>query len=495
MTIVLNSILPDLVSTLLVILKHARPVTLSPSIMRFAPQVACWCSLLGLALFAACGEASRPNILIITVDTLRADYLGAYGDPDAVTPNLDELARSSTVFERAAAPMPMTRPSNFSMLTSKYPREHGVLNNSIPLPASALSVAEILNSDGYWTAAFVGVQLLSRKSGTSQGFDTYNLPRTRRERPAEDVVGKALQWLGNLPDEANFFLWVHLFDPHMPYDPPVEFRPAASGDLTAIDWQSLDEIASHNNGNISPALLEQSKALYRGEIAYIDHWIGELLKGIGEKTDLDNTLIVFTADHGECFENGIYFEHAHCLLEPALRIPLMVRYPKEFSAGARVTQQTSILDITPTILQAVEIEAPTDLSGRPLQEALGFSDRLVLLQHPYYGRELIDTFREERRHIQTVDGRSVIRGIPDQKRVGVLGVDWQYTVSDRSERLTRVPSDKREAPDLGAAHPEVQQQMYSELQRLLQQHPQLELAPNEVDDELRETLEALGYVN
>jgi arylsulfatase A-like enzyme len=462
--------------------------------MNFRPQLDLLVRLALLAALGGCSEPTRPNILIITVDTLRADHLGAFGDENAVTPNLDHLARSSTLFERAAAPMPMTRPSHFSMLTSKYPLEHGVVNNSIALPESALSVAEIFDAAGYSTAAFVGVRLLSSKSGASQGFDHFDSPKDAIERPADEVVQRALAWLDDLPDNANFFLWVHLFDPHIPYAPPAAFRPAAAGDLTSIDWKRLDEIAAKNDGDIPAFMLQQIESLYRGEISYVDHWIGRLLERVEGKFELDETFTIFTADHGECFENGIYFEHAYCLSQSALRIPLLIRYPRDFTPGDRIEQQASILDIPPTILRAAGLDEPVGLSGRPLQDAREFGERRVLLQHPHYQQKLINSLQEGRKHIQSVAGRPVIRDFPDLNRIGLVGANWKYIRGSDSAMLFRLPPDGDEIKNLAAANPSIRREMSRQLRKLLRNTKRARVRP-EVDEELKKTLETLGYLN
>lgn len=459
------------------------------------PILALLTILLAVALLGACGQSPRPNVVIITVDTLRADYLGFYGDSAATTPRLDELAAASTVFDRAAAPMPITRPSHFSMLTGQYPREHGVLNNSTSLPETALTLAEILQPAGYSTAAFVGTRLLGPGSGSAQGFERFRSSGSRRERPARQVVSRALEWLNRLPGDSEFFLWVHLFDPHMPYAPPEEFRPVGAGELTSIQWQQLDAIAAENEGDVPASILEQTQHLYRGEIAYTDSWIGRLLDGIAARFDLDETLVVLTADHGECFENGIYFDHAHCLFEPAMRIPLLVRYPRQFAPGARVSAQVSMIDVAPTVLEAVGLDIGNGLSGRPLQEAADLENRYVLIQHAFYDPELIESFGDTSLGIRTVAGKPVVERVPDLERYGLVGGGWKFMHSRASEELFRIAPETDETLNLVGADPQRRDEMYARLQQLLKRHPPHHLEPTELDEQLREDLEALGYLD
>jgi len=448
-----------------------------------------------LILHFSCSGPHRPNILIITVDTLRADYLGTYGDSTAITPNIDALARSATVFERAAAPMPLTRPSHFSLLTAKYPREHGVVNNAMALPSEATTLTEILQETGYETAAFLSVLLLAEDSGAAQGFSTYDTPAEDNERSAERTIGRALHWLEERESQGPFFLWVHLFDPHIPYAPPHEFRPAEVADSPAVTWARLNAIAADNGDNVPEQILEEAKQLYRGEIAYTDHWVGELLRGVDSQRQPQDTMVVFTADHGECFENGSYFEHSDCLFEPAIRIPLIVRSAPTFPRGAQVETQTSIIDIAPTILRSIDIEIPSEFSGRPLQDSAAFENRYVLIQHPLYQEKLTRVRPHRRRNIRSVAGEPRGEMLIDKERVGVVGGDWKYLRSGTDERLYRITPDVDEKENLAEVNPEARAKMLDQLRRELAQHPLQLIAPSEINDELLKTLEALGYLD
>jgi arylsulfatase A-like enzyme len=448
-----------------------------------------------LILHFSCGGPQRPNILIITVDTLRADYLGTYGDSTARTPNIDALARNATVFERAAAPMPLTRPSHFSLLTAKYPREHGVVNNAMSLPDEATTITEILQEKGYDTAAFLSVRLLDDSSGAAQGFSTYDTPAEGDERSAEDTISHVLRWLEERENQRPFFLWVHLFDPHIPYAPPHEFRPPEVADSPAVTWPRLNAIAAENDDDIPAEVLEEAKQLYRGEIAYTDHWVGKLLNGVDALWQPENTLIVFAADHGECFENGSYFEHSDCLYEPAIRIPLIVRWEPAFPQGSRIDSQTSIIDIAPTILRAANIEIPSDFSGRALQETTNDKTRYVLIQHPLYQEKLTRVRPHRRRNIRSVAGEPRGEMLIDKERVGVVGGDWKYLRSGTDERLYRITPDVDERMNLAEVKPEARAKMLDQLRRELAQHPLQLIAPSEINDELLKTLEALGYLD
>jgi arylsulfatase A-like enzyme len=466
---------------------------------------ATWGMLALAALAAGCGggeERRRPDVLLITIDTLRADHLGAYGATHGRTPGLDRFAADSTVFERAAAPMPLTRPSHFTILTSLYPREHGVLNNRIALPQGSPVLPQTLGEHGYRTAAFVAVALLGPESGADRGFGYFDYPTEDRQRPAEEVVTKALAWLDGVPPEESFFLWVHLFDPHEPYGPPPEFRGAPDEELwrahPSVGWEELLRIAEANEGHISAAILEHVKGLYEGEVAYTDHWVGRLIDGVDARRDKRDTLVVFTADHGECFENGWYFEHADCMFEPALRVPLIVRRPGSFPAGARNRGQVSLVDVAPTILRAVGLEAGGAMSGRPLTAEAPGDDRYVLVQYPFYQEGVTTGKLPKREVVRTVAGQPLREMLVGVEQAGVVGADWKYlrttSVDGSTEELYRMapaPDEVRDlAPESGDALPALRER----LDHALDAHRLNLLAPQQVNQELLEMLKSLGYV-
>src|SRR6266536_1936438 len=186
---------------------------------------------------------TRPNLLLVTVDTLRADRVGAYGFPGGTTPTLDRVAREGILMEDAVSHVPQTRPSHVSLFTGRLPFEHGIRDNfSKPLDPGTPTLASILKERGYATGGFIGAYPVSRDSGLSRGFDAFDDPfaaassvatrRDRSERRGQEVVDRALEWL-RAPRSAPFFAWVHLFDPHAPYDPPPPFRQRFAKDLYA----------------------------------------------------------------------------------------------------------------------------------------------------------------------------------------------------------------------------------------------------------------------
>ena len=460
------------------------------------------CVLLALAwlLAAGCGSQPGPSIVLITVDTLRADALDPYrpADTPGLTPRLSQLASESTLFERALAPMSLTRPSHFSIFTGRYPREHGVMNNQIALPDRELTLAEILQREGYLTGAFVGVKLLGEGSGAEQGFGRFAAPKTQLEWPASRVVARAIAWLEALPEAAPFFLWVHLFDPHQPYDPPAAFRehldPVLAAQFPALGWTQLLRIAKQNDGQISAQVVEHGKALYRGEVAAVDLSIGRLLDKVDALRPRDRTMIVFTADHGECFENGIYFEHSECLLEGGIRVPLLVRYPRQFDPGRRVPNLVSNVDIAPTILQAVGLELPASISVAPLQQSEAAHDRFVLLQNPFHAQGALPARLRRQTTIRRIAGEPVEAFDPSVQKVGIVTGNWKYLRSQKSEELYKVGVALAAEQNVSRQYRGVQASMGAHLDRALERHPLALIETGAINSELLESLRALGYV-
>ena len=459
-------------------------------------------ALLLVGVAAGCGggeDDARPsNVLLVTLDTLRADHLGAYGSKTVRTPRMDRLASEGTLFENAAAPMPLTRPSHFSILTSRYPREHGVLNNAMSLPDSALTLTELLRDEGLRTAAFVGVKLLSRDSGGGQGFDEYDAPSSVQLRSAEAVVTRALAWTAELSANERFFLWVHLFDPHLPYAPPPEHQrdldERLQKTLPSIDWKHLYTIAQANEGDVPERIFEHAKALYRGDVEYTDHWVGELLDGLADQGRMQSTLTVLTADHGESFELGTFFEHADCLYDGAIRIPMIVHAPGFVPAATRIVTQASGIDVAPTVIGALGLEVPAVFSGRSLLELANDEDRYVLIQHPFYQPGAAANRATKQAMIQSVAGMPTSKILVDVEKVGLVGPDWKYLRAADASELYRLGPLADEVNNLVDSEIDVCSDLDAVLGEALARHPLQVIDTTEINADLLETLRALGYI-
>ncbi len=290
-----------------------------------------------------------PNIVLITVDTTRADRMGFLGSERGLTPNLDTLARQSVVFTRAYSQVPLTAPSHATILTGTYPQFHQINNFGIPLAKTLPYAPAILRAHGYHTAAFVGALVLDPKAGSvpgfERGFDTYDAGFTQMppggdryhtaERRGDVVVAHALAWLKQHP-HGPFFMWVHLYDPHDPYDPPEPYRS------------------------------RYNSAPYDGEIAYADSAAGKLLGELRTRGVYENSVIAVMSDHGEALGEHGEDTHGMFLYDETIHVPLLFKLPKEVSEGERVDDRVGLVDVLPTILQAAGIAIPKEVQGESL---------------------------------------------------------------------------------------------------------------------------------
>ncbi len=301
-------------------------------------------SSLLLCLTLACGQTESPRrVVLITIDTLRADRVGCYGAEHAHTPTLDALAARGVRFDTAISPVPLTLPSHASILTGLDPPRHGVHDNTLfRLSDEIPTLAERARAGGLETAAFVGALVLDRQYGLARGFDLYDdrmsLRRSGRltgfaERRADRVVDAALAWLEGASD--SFFLWVHLYDPHAAYDPPPGFKAAFPDDP------------------------------YAGEIAYADAQLGRLLAALDARWTDGRTLIVATSDHGESLGEHHEPGHGYTVYEATQRVPLLIRGPG-FPAGRVVEPVVRLVDLAPTVLGALGLAPLPEVDGLDL---------------------------------------------------------------------------------------------------------------------------------
>jgi arylsulfatase A-like enzyme/Flp pilus assembly protein TadD len=287
------------------------------------------------------------NLLLVTIDTLRADRLGCYGYSHIETPNLDRIARQGALFENAVASAPLTAPSHASMMTGVYPTVHKVRNTGgFVLSPSDAKLAKILQDQGWDTAAFVGSSVLKGRFGFNHGFAVYDdeMPTSKSgsaaaepERRAGEVVDRAIKWL-DAQSGKPFFLWVHVYDPHIPYDPPDPFRE------------------------------KYKDRPYDGEIAYTDQQLGRLFAAAAKKSRPEDTLIAVLSDHGESFSEHGEYTHGVFLYDATLRIPFLMAGPG-IPAGVRVKQQARTIDLLPTILELMGSKAPAGIQGTSLEPA------------------------------------------------------------------------------------------------------------------------------
>jgi arylsulfatase A-like enzyme/Tfp pilus assembly protein PilF len=406
----------------------------------------------GLLGWRAVVHSRPPNVLLITLDTTRADRLGCYGYALALTPTLDALAAEGVLFERACTPAPLTLPSHASMMTGLYPPEHGLVSNGRGrLDENIPTLAESLRDAGYDTAGFIGSFVLHSKFGLQQGFASYDddMTNTRptehglhRQRDGVQVVDSALAWLTQRRTKP-FFCWVHLYDPHNPY--------LAHADEFGDRFQDRP---------------------YDGEIAYVDRQVQRLVKHLDSNQFRERTLVVVVGDHGENLGEHDEEEHSLTLYDSVLHVPWIWAGYGASAKGRRVPQPVSLVDLRPTILEAVGLRDRGPTSGRSLVAAL--SGKNIAAGNCYSATD--DPLLEH--------GWSPLRSLTT--------AGWKYIRSPEVE-LYDLLSDPQEALNLAAARPEQVQELELQLAALertmvVRQGEAVNLSTHE-----RRALESLGY--
>ncbi len=306
------------------------------------------------------------GVVLISIDTFRRDHSSLYGYPRRTTPGLEALGREALVFEDAVSTSSWTLPAHASLLTSTVPSVHGATSSKVGLSPEWPGLPRVLEDAGYFTQAMVTHVYLSKEYGFGEGFDRHRyFPETR----AGELTDQAIRFLEARGD-SDFFLFLHYYDPHWHYDPPAPydraFDPAYQGKATGI-WWDFKELGPDS---IDPRDLHHIRALYDGEILYTDRQLERLFQEMKRLGIFENALVVVTSDHGEEFLDHGQWEHQKTLYEEQLRIPLIVKLPngKEGPAGAtgRVSGQVSLVDVAPTVLDALGVPAPPSFEGRSL---------------------------------------------------------------------------------------------------------------------------------
>jgi arylsulfatase A-like enzyme/Flp pilus assembly protein TadD len=413
-----------------------------------------WIALSAAQAPAQTPEKSSPNVVLITIDTLRADHLGCYGYRQIKTPNIDALAADGARFARAFTVVPVTLPSHTAMLTGTYPMLSGMHDFSgNKLSPQQPTLATVLKQSGYVTGAVVASAVLDSRFGLNQGFDFYydhfdfsrleeaNLDEM--ERPGNAVADQVLDWLGKNSDK-KFFLWMHLYDPHYPYRPPEPFRS------------------------------EYADRPYDGEIAFADEQVGRLLRFLKDKGLYQNTVFVLSGDHGESLGEHGEKTHGFFIYNATMHVPLIIHLPGK-SVAPVVEGPVSLVDLMPTVLAAVGLDIPSQVQGRSLLPILrgekGNRERTV------YGETFLP-----RIHFNW----SELRGAENAK--------YHFIDAPRPE-LYDLAKDPGELHDLFADKKAVAEEMRAQLKALIRDNSAgKEMADKTgLDPALMERLKALGY--
>lgn len=402
--------------------------------------------------FRSGAQQTRPNILLITLDTVRADRIGAYGYKGASTPTLDRLAAEGVRFADATSASPLTAPAHTAMLTGHYPGRFAIRNNAAAaIPDSAVTLAEALKEGGYRTGAFIGAFVVDRAYGFGQGFDHFdadfrgfrNEIKGQVQRRAPEVIDPAMSWIQGGPAGAPFFAWVHLYDAHAPYDPPPPF---------AVQFKGRP---------------------YDGEIAYLDAQIARLLAALRSSGALERTAVVVIGDHGEALGDHGEEDHGIFLYDGVMRIPWIVRAPG--LAPRVVAEQVRGVDLMPTVLELAGVPPGGQMDGESVAPLLRGESRRD--PPPAYG---------ESWYPQLHFGWSRLRSL----RVG----EWKYVDAPRPE-LYDLRSDKAEAKNVIAERASVAARMADELDAVEKSFGAAATVTSpQPDAETIARLRSLGYV-
>ena len=421
----------------------------------------------------------KPSIALITVDTLRADALGCNGSERAYTPNIDRLAQIGVLFENAMCQAPATGPSFASMMTSKYPADCGVLHSTMVLKEPELTLAEVLRENGYRTGGFISCTLLKSEYGFSQGFDVFdeffekNYSQKDRERGAKATTRAAISWLTSLK-EKPFFLWVHYFDPHTPY----ENHEASIKNEEVGTEVFLQELGQRMSRSEIEKHLPEIKELYTKEVGFLDEQIGRLLGILRRMEGGNNMVIAFAADHGEeLFDHGYFHGHYLSMTQSVLHTPLILAFPSKLPEGIRVSGLVENIDIFPTLLALAGIEPPQGLGGINLTKSV--MDPSLLAERCTYAQ------------------REPYAWMPGGNASSVRYRNWKYThFSKGPDHLLDLQSDPGELVNLVNEHENVRGFLQG---KLIQWLSQASTEPRTVGRENlsprdTERLKSLGYV-
>lgn len=414
-----------------------------------------------LVLAAGCGKRDPLNVLLITVDTLRADHLGCYGYSPARTPQIDRLAQEGVRATNAAAVAPITLPSHASILTGLLPPAHGVRDNgSYALGDDAVTLAERLKAAGYSTHAAVSALVLNRRYNLAQGFDSYDddlwaedAPRLFmiRDRPAAKTAERVAGWLDTWDSQNRrgprrpFFVWTHFYDPHQPYELPP-------GDRVRFPTP------------------------YDGEIAAVDRGVGRILDELERLGVLDDTLVILTADHGESLGEHGEKTHAIFVYDSTIHVPLIVRHPRLFRAGTVYAGPVSSVDIVPTVLSALKLPGGEETQGADLLRA--FQGKAEPPERPQYSESLL---------AEVGFGMAPLHAVRSQ------GAKW---IRAPRPELYDLAKDPRELRNLYPQEARRGARLDRELSRLLDESARraLQAQKSPMDQETMESLQALGYL-
>ncbi len=486
----------------------------------------------------------RPNIVLITIETLRADHVGIYGYERNTTPNLDRLARQGAVFQQAIAQAPFTLPSLASVMTGLTPPSHGVRNHPAQLNPELITLAEHLSQAGYRTAAMTRHSWLRRKSSFDQGFDEYHNNKFSAGLDARSLSLAAADWIsGN--DEQPFFLWLHFLDPHLPYTPgypySVIYHPAHQEDKQVRHLSSLiarpredflptpyadlaggphyDLVMRYYPDNAAlldlalwrrprgdiffgkmrypSADVSQLRDLYDGVLSYTDDNVARLLKTLSERGLENDTIVMVAGDHGEAFgDHDLFFTHDFTLYDEVVRVPLILRMPSRIAPGTDIPQQVRLMDIAPTLLDLAGLEIPSNMEGESLVPLLegktlpylpAFAESAPYRrQFPQQPRVYYKGNKGKWRMVRTERWKLIMIPHPDGDIFELY--DLQSDPGETTNLYEDLPGE------VGKLWPKLEAWLQQDAHRDTDRSTEEERSLDELDPATRQQLEVLGYI-
>jgi len=383
--------------------------------------------------FKAVRGHALKKVILISIDTLRADALGCYNGKSDATEHMDSFAGDGVVFKRAFAPAPWTLPSMSSIMTGLPPMVHGVVDPKNKLPASLMTLAEYMQKEGYCTCGTGNSIFLEKRYNFAQGFQEYNFPqeekisllgdkvlrrlfdrRPNRSLTTPEITDKSIKWVEAHTDD-DFFLWLHYFDPHLPYDIPPEYHPKAVPPSAKVGYGlPLRELSMVLSGALTFSQEEQQwiRELYHSEVRYVDDNVGRLLTRLKELAIYDESLIIITSDHGEEFWERDNLGHGRTLYNELLSVPLIVKLPAAFGHVAEVEVPVSTEAVAPTILELCntgydsKAMARTSLSALwRIGSAAPKEELLVATRIPNLYRQYISAYYDGHKYISSENGK------------------------------------------------------------------------------------------
>lgn len=447
--------------------------------------------------FAGCSGTERPNVVLVVLDTTRADHFSAYGYPRATTPGFDAFAERSIRFDRAFATSSWTVPSHASLFTGLYPMTHGATQESQYLAADAETLAELLADDGYETAAFSNNAWVGEKTNLTQGFaHVGEMWRQRGPGQAVRTNRAVVEWLDARDSDRPFFLFVNYIEPHWTYSAPrpwqdrflfpgVTAAERKRANFGVVDWY-LDR------DGVSERLLPIRVGLYDAELAWVDAALGQLLEMLRDRGLEDSSLIVVASDHGENLGDNGHQGHSFTLYDSTLRVPLAIRPPGGRGAGSLRTDPVQLADVFETIVTAAGVSpgsarrAGVDLLGAPLP-----NDRPLIAEY-YYPAQFLSYFPEAARSGAELE--------PFRRRIRALRIGSHKFIwgSDGRHELYDVAADPGETRDLSGSAPATAARMQAALEALVARYA-VDTAPpappeGVLDPDIEANLRELGYL-